>query len=120
MSLASYFQLLVVENVEKTSARTKEKYQHFKAHTVALDADFKPMFVGHLEVARDAREGLVSGEIYTPTYASRLVEYGDKKGSIEAQVVQLSVVPAHVRPKGVAAPIAPVVTGASLAAKAPA
>ncbi len=101
---SSRINVLVVENEERTSKRTGNKYNHFKASCVVLDDAGAVMTVGALrsdQIIPELRDQLkpgVSG-LFRVGYGLRVPDFGEQKGDVVAMVTMLT-------PEKPAAPVA--------------
>ncbi|MDP3887122.1 hypothetical protein [Hydrogenophaga sp.] len=93
--LSSTIQVLKVENEERTSKKTGDKYQHFAARCILLDDDGQVVTVGLLSSRRMAPElrDQVKVGTYRAMFAMQVPDYGSDKGDMVAMLTGLVPVP---------------------------
>lgn len=89
---SSMIQVFTIENEEKTSARTGNKYQHFAARCALLDDSGAVVNVGALRVPPAMRDQVKIGT-FRAGFALQVPDWGDQKGDIVAVLTDLSPVP---------------------------
>lgn len=92
---SSMIQVFTIENEEKTSARTGNKYQHFAARCALLDDSGAVVNVGALRVPPSMRDQVKIGT-FRAGFALQVPDWGDQKGDIVAVLTDLSPVPVRV------------------------
>lgn len=100
---SSTIEVLAVENEERTSKRTGDKYTHFAARCVLRADDGRVITVGTIR-SRDIQPELrdtVRPGLFRATFALQVPDYGDKKGDIVSMLTGL--VPIDVKPQRAAA-----------------
>lgn len=88
---SSMIQVLTVENEEKTSTRTGNKYTHFAARCVLLDDAGAVVNVGALRVPPAMRDQVKVGT-FRAGFALQVPDWGDQKGDIVAVLTDLTPV----------------------------
>lgn len=89
---SSLIQVFTVENEEKTSARTGNKYQHFAARCALLDDAGAVVNVGALRVPPHMRDQVKVGT-FRAGFSLQVPDWGDQKGDIVAVLTDLTPVP---------------------------
>lgn len=97
-TFSSTINILTVENEERTSKRTGNKYQHFVARAILLDDAGKVVTVGALPVRNEALRSQVKPGVYRAGFSLQVPDYGDDKGDICAVLTSLTPVPATPAP----------------------
>lgn len=92
---SSRINVLAVENEERTSKRTNNKYTHFKASCIVLDDAGGVITVGALrsdQIVPELRDQLKPGVtgLFRVGYGLRVPDFGEQKGDVVAMVVQLT------------------------------
>ena len=101
---SSIVEVLAVENEERTSKRTGNKYNHFAARCVLRDDQGGVVTVGTIrsDLIDQALRDLVKPGLFTATFSLRVPDYGESKGDIVTMLTGL--VPVNVNrnpgPKG--------------------
>lgn len=101
---SSIIEVLAVENEEKTSKRTGNKYVHFAARCVLRDDKGGVVTVGTLrsdQIVPELRDKVQVG-MFTSTFALRVADWGESKGDIVSMLTGLVPVrpnPATQAPK---------------------
>jgi len=88
---SSTIQVLKVENEERTSKKTGDKYTHFAARCILLDDDGGVVTVGLLSsrrMAPELREQVKVGT-YRATFAIQVPDYGMDKGEMVSMLTGL-------------------------------
>lgn len=104
---SSTIEVLAVENEERESKRTGNKYNHFAARCVLRADDGKVITVGTLRSRRISPElrDTVRPGLFRATFALQVPDFGDDKGDIVSMLTGL--VPIDVKaPTRAAAPAA--------------
>lgn len=81
---SSTIEVLAVENEERTSKRTGNKYNHFAARCVLRGDDGSVITVGTLRsdrIDQDLRDKIKTG-LFRATFTMRVPDFGDDKGDI--------------------------------------
>lgn len=86
---SSMIQVFTVENEEKTSARTGNKYTHFAARCALLDDSGQIVNVGALRVPPAMRDQVKVGA-FRAGFALQVPDWGDQKGDIVAVLTDLT------------------------------
>lgn len=98
MTFSSTVSVLAIENEDRTSKRTGNKYTHFAARCVLLDDSNKPVNVGTLrsqQMLPELRDKLTLGT-FRVGYSIMVPDFGDNKGDILPVVT--SLVPINGKP----------------------
>lgn len=81
---SSIIEVLAVENEERTSKRTGNKYNHFAARCVLRDDKGGVVTVGTLrsdQILPELREQVKVG-LFSAVFSLRVADFGDSKGDI--------------------------------------
>lgn len=89
-TFSSKIQILTVENEERTSKRTGNKFTHFAARSILLDDDGQVVTVGALRVRSDALRSQCKPGLFTAGFALQVPDFGDDKGDIVAVLTSLT------------------------------
>lgn len=100
MTFSSTIQILTVENEERTSKRTGNKYTHFMARAILLDDAGNVVTVGSLPVRNPALREIVKPGTYRAGFALQVLDFGDQKGDIQAVLTSLTPVGKPSAPAG--------------------
>lgn len=96
---SSTIQVLAVENEERTSKKTGNKFQHFAARCIVLNDDGSVLTVGALRIRNPELQASCKVGTYRATFGLSVPDFGEDKGDIIASVTALSpVVPRAVAP----------------------
>ena len=107
---SSTIQVLKVENEERTSKKTGDKYTHFAPRCILLDDDGGVVTVGLLSsrrIAPELRDSIKVG-IYRGTFAIQVPDYGQDKGEMVSMLTGLVPFPQRGAGQAPAAPAAQV------------
>ena len=94
---SSIIEVLAVENEERTSKRTGNKYNHFAARCVLRNDKNEVVTVGTLrsdQILPELREQVKVG-LFAATFSLRVADFGDAKGDIVS--ILTGFVPAQAR-----------------------
>jgi hypothetical protein len=94
---SSIIEVLAVENEEKTSKRTGNKYTHFAARCVLRNEKNEVVTVGTLrsdQILPELRDQVKVG-LWSATFSMRVADWGDSKGDIVS--ILTGFVPAAAR-----------------------
>ncbi|WP_440531744.1 hypothetical protein [Variovorax sp. YR566] len=81
---SSIIEVLAVENEERTSKRTGNKYNHFAARCVLRNDKNEVVTVGTLrsdQILPDLRDQVKVG-LFSATFSLRVADFGEQKGDI--------------------------------------
>ena len=87
-NFSSRIQILTVENENRKSKRTGNEYTHFVARAILLDDAGGVVTVGALRVPPAMRDQVKVGS-FRASFSLQVPDYGDDKGDIVAQLVEL-------------------------------
>lgn len=93
---SSTIQILSVENEERTSKRTGNKFQHFAARSILLSDEGEVITVGALRTRNEELQKQCKPGTYRATFALVVPDFGDNKGDIVAELTALT--PIVVKP----------------------
>lgn len=88
---SSIIEVLAVENEERTSKRTGNKYNHFAARCVLRDDAGNVLTVGTIrsDVIDQGLRDLVKPGLFTATFALKVPDWGESKGDIVTMLTGL-------------------------------
>lgn len=86
---SSTIQVLSVENEERTSKRTGNKFQHFAARCIVLNDDGSVLTVGALRIRNPELQAACKPGIYRASFGLQVPDFGEDKGDIIAAVTAL-------------------------------
>lgn len=95
---SSILEVLAVENEERTSKRTGNKYNHFAARCVLRDEKGGVITVGTLrsdQVLPELREQMKVG-LFAATFSLRVPDFGDDKGDIVSMLTGFTPAAARI------------------------
>jgi hypothetical protein len=95
MNLSSTIEILALENEEKVSARTGNKYRHFAARSVLRDDTGNVITVGTLrsdQILPELRD-MVKPGLFRAVFSLRVPDFGANKGDIVSILTGLTPVP---------------------------
>lgn len=91
-NFSSTVQILTVENEERTSKKTGNKYTHFVARAILLGDAGEVITVGALRVPPSMREMVTPGT-FRASFSLQVPDYGDDKGDICSVLTGLVPIP---------------------------
>lgn len=88
---SSVIEVLAVENEERTSKRTGNKYNHFAARCVLRDDAGNVITVGTIrsDVIDQGLRDMVKPGLYSATFALKVPDWGESKGDIVTMLTGL-------------------------------